>query len=147
MTIRSFGVDTLQDAEEQVQLIRDRLKAAQSRQKSYADTKRRDVSFRIGDFRYVCVTPLKGMQRFHVKGKLPPRYTGPFKILARRGEVSYQLELPEELSAFHNVFHVSLLQKCLQVPKKNLTYQDVDFKTIDLNDDLTYHDRPLRVLT
>ena len=67
-----FGVDTLRDAEEQVQLIRDRLKAAQSRQKSYADTKRRDVSFSIGDFVYLRVTPLKGMQRFHVKGNLAP---------------------------------------------------------------------------
>ena len=95
---------------------------------------------------YIRVTPLKGMQRFHVKGKLAPRYIGPFKILARRGEVSYQLELPEELSAFHNVFHISLLRKCLHVPEKNLTYQDVDFKTIDLNDDLTYRDRPLRIL-
>ena len=95
---------------------------------------------------YLRVTPLKGMQRFHVKGKLAPRYIGPFKILARRGEVSYQLELPEELSAFHNVFHVSLLRKCLHVPEKDLTYQDIDFRTIDLNDDLTYRDRPLRVL-
>ena len=83
-----FGVDTLQAAEEQVQFIRDRLKAAQSRQKSYDDTKRRDVSFSNGDYVYLRVTPLKGMQRFHVKGKLAPRYIGPFKILARRGEVS-----------------------------------------------------------
>ena len=133
-------------AEEPIQLIRDHLKAAQSRQKSYADTKRRDVSFSIGDFVYLRVTPLKGMQRFHVKGKLAPRYIGPFKILARRGEVSYKLELPEELCAFHYVFHVSFLRKCLYVPEKDLTYQDVDFRTIDLNDDLTYRDRPLRVL-
>ena len=105
-----FGVDTLQAAEEQVQLIRDRLRAAQSRQKSYADTKRRDVSFSIGDFVYLRVTPLKGMQCFHVNGKLAPRYISPFKILACRGEVSYQLELPEELSAFHDVLmcHFSL---------------------------------------
>ena len=95
---------------------------------------------------YLHVTPLKGMQRFHVKGKLAPRYIGPFKILARRGDVSYQLELPEELSAFHDVFHVSLLRKCLQVPEKDLTYQNIDFRTIDLNDDLTYRDRPLCIL-
>ena len=86
------------------------------------------------------------MQRFHVRGKLAPRYIGPFKILACRGEVSYKLELPEELWAFHDVFHVSLLRKCLHVPEQDLTYQDVDFSTIDLNDDLTYRDRPLRVL-
>ena len=106
--------------------------------------KRRDLSFSIGDFMYLRVTPLKGMQHFHVKGKLAPRYIGPFKILARRGEVSYQLELPEELSAFHDVFLVSLLRKCLHVPEQDLTYQDVDFRTIDINDDLTYRDRPLQ---
>ena len=66
--------------------------------------------------------------------------------MARRGEVSYQLELPEELSAFHDVFHVSLLRKCLQVLEKDLTYSDVDFRTTDLNDDMIYRDRPLRVL-
>ena len=115
-----FGVDTLRAAEEQLQIICDRLKVAQSRQKSYADTKRRDLSFSVGDFVYLRVTPLKGMQRFHVKGKLTPRYIGPFKILARRGEVSYQLELPEELSAFHDVFHISLLRKCLHVPEKKI---------------------------
>ena len=102
-----FGPDTLREAEEQVQLIRERLKTAQSRQKSYADPKRRDVTFSIGDFVYLRVTPLKGMQRFHVKGKLAPRYIGPFKILARRGEVAYQLELAPEMSEFHDVFHIS----------------------------------------
>ena len=86
------------------------------------------------------------MQRFHVKGKLAPRYIGPFMILACRGEVSYQLELPAELSEFHDVFHVSLLRKYLQVPEKNLTYKDVDFRIIDINQDLTYRDRPLCIL-
>ena len=79
-----FGPDTLREAEEQVQLIRERLKTAQSRQKSYADPKRRDLTFNVGDFVYLRVTPLKGMQRFHVKGKLAPRYIGPFKIISRR---------------------------------------------------------------
>ena len=95
---------------------------------------------------YLRVTPLKGMQLFHVKGKLAPHYIGPFKILSRCGEVSYQLELPADLSEFHDVFHVSLLQKCLQVPDKNLSYQKVDAKTIDLNSDLTYRGRPIRIL-
>ena len=77
-----FGPDTLREAGEQVQLICERLKTAQSRQKSYADPKRRDVTFSVGDFVYLRVTQLKGMQHFHVKGKLAPRYIGPFKILA-----------------------------------------------------------------
>jgi hypothetical protein len=89
-----FRPDIIREAEEQVQLICDRLKAAQSWQKSYANPKRRELTFNVGDFAYLHVTPLKGMQHFHVKGKLAPRYIGPFKILARQGEVSYQLELP-----------------------------------------------------
>jgi hypothetical protein len=71
------------------------LKAAQSRQKSYADLKRRPITFNVGDFVYLRVTPLKGMQRFHVKGKLVPWYIGPFKIFDRKGAMSYKLELPQ----------------------------------------------------
>ena len=141
-----FGLDILRQAEEQVQLIRDRLKAALSRQKSYANTKRREVTFSIGDFAYLRVTPLKGMKRFHVKGKLAPRYIGPFKIIGRRGEVSYQLELPPELSEFHDVFHISQLRKCLQVPDKPEVFKNIDYRAIDLNQDLTYRENPIRIL-
>ena len=74
-----------------VQLIRDRLRTAQSRQKSYADRRRRELNFEPEDFVYLRVTPLRGVKRFHAKGKLAPRYVGPFKILERRGEVAYQL--------------------------------------------------------
>ena len=86
------------------------------------------------------------MQRFHVRGKLAPRYIGPFKILGRRGDVSYQLELPKELEDFHDVFYVSLLRKCLQVPDKPEVFKDVDHRTVDLNQDLTYREIPLRIL-
>ena len=123
------------------QLVRDRLKTAQSRQKSYADHRRRDVTFAEGDFVYLRVTPLKGMQRFHVRGKLAPRYIGPFRILKRKGEATYKLELPAELKDFHDVFHVSLLRKCLQVPESANAYTPIDHKTIDLNSDLSYHER------
>jgi hypothetical protein len=75
-------------------LIRDRLKIAQSRQKSYADSKRREVTYVVGDRAYLRVSPLHGMKRFGVKGKLAPRFVGPFKVLARKGEVAYELELP-----------------------------------------------------
>jgi hypothetical protein len=122
------------------------LKAAQSRQKSYADSKRRPVTFNVGDFVYLRVTPLKGMQRFHVKGKLAPRYIGPFNILEHRGEMFYQLELLAELFEFHDVFHVSQLRKCLQVPNKPETFTQIDHNSIDLNHDLTYRERPIRIL-
>jgi hypothetical protein len=90
-----------------VQLIGNRLKATQSRQKSYADSRWRPLTFQVGDFVYLRMTPLKGMQRFHVKGKLAPHYIGPYKVLERHREMSYKLELPLKLSEFHDVFHVS----------------------------------------
>jgi hypothetical protein len=86
------------------------------------------------------------MQRFHVKGKLAPRYIGPFKVLEHRGEMSYKLALPSELSEFHDVFHVSQLRKCLQVPNKPETFIEIDHNSIDLNSDLTYRERPIRIL-
>jgi hypothetical protein len=104
------------------------------------------LTFQAGDFVYLRVTPLKGMQHFHVKGKLAPRYIGPYKVLERRGEMSYKLELPPKLSEFHDVFHVSQLRKCLQAPNKPETFKEIDQDTIDLNQDLTYHERPIRIL-
>ncbi|KAK1648449.1 hypothetical protein QYE76_066254 [Lolium multiflorum] len=133
-------------AEEKVHKIREYLKTAQSRQKSYADKRRREMTFEIGDFVYLKVSPLKGMQRFQLKGKLAPRYVGPFKVLSRRGEVSYQLELPEEMAAVHNVFHISLLRKCLEVPKKTEVFKNIDHRSVDINSDLTYREVPIRIL-
>jgi len=88
------------------------LKIAQSWQKSYADSKRREVTCEVSDRAYLRVSPLRGVKRFGVKGKLAPRFVGPFKVLSRKGEVAYQLELPESLSVVHDVFHVSQLKKC-----------------------------------
>jgi hypothetical protein len=100
----------------------------------------------VGDFVYLRVAPLKGMQHFHVKGKLAPRYISPFKILERRREMSYKLELPSELSKFHDVFHISQLRKCLQVPDKPETFKEINHNSINLNSDLTYRERPIRIL-
>ncbi|KAK1686229.1 hypothetical protein QYE76_047077 [Lolium multiflorum] len=133
-------------AEEKVHKIREYLKMAQSRQKSYADKRHREMTFEIGDFVYLKVSPLKGMQRFQLKGKLAPRYVGPFKVLSRRGEVSYQLELPEEMSAVHDVFHISLLRKCLEVPEKTEVFKNIDHRSVDINKDLTYREVPIRIL-
>jgi hypothetical protein len=79
-----FGIEILQEAEKQVQIVRENLKIAQSRQKSYADNRRRELIFEKGDFVYLKVSPMRGMKRFKVKGKLSPRYIGPFKILERK---------------------------------------------------------------
>jgi hypothetical protein len=122
-------------------MVRESLKVAQSWQKSYADKRRRDLSFEIRDFVYLKVSPMRGTHRFRVKGKLAPRYVGPFKIIVRKGEVAYQLELPPQLSEVHDVFHVSQLKKCLRVSQEQLPME-----YLDLGGDLTYSERPIRIL-
>jgi hypothetical protein len=124
-----------------VQIIRENLKTAQSRQKSYADNRRRELMFEVGDFVYLKVSLMRGMKRFKVKGKLSPRYIGPFKILERKREVAYQLELPDRLSDVHDVFHVSQLKKCLRVPEEQLPMEE-----LNVNEDLTYSEYPVRIL-
>jgi hypothetical protein len=121
-----FGPKVLRDIEKQVQMVCESLKVAQTQQKSYADKRRRDLSFEIGDFVYVKVSPMRGTRRFKVKGKLAPRYVGPFKVIDRKGEVAYQLELPSQLSDVHDVFHVSQLKKCLRVPEEQLPIDELD---------------------
>ena len=84
---------------------------AQSRQKSYADVRRRDLEFEVGDHVFLKVAPMRGVLRFGKKGKLSPRFIGPFEILERVGAVAYKIALPPNLATVHNVFHVSMLQK------------------------------------
>jgi hypothetical protein len=84
-----FGLEIIQEAKEQVRQIRENLRTAQSRQKSYADTRRRLLEFKEGDHVYLKVSSIQGMRRFKVKGKLSPRFIGPFLILKRVGEVAY----------------------------------------------------------
>jgi hypothetical protein len=90
---------------------------------------------------YLKVSPIRGLRRFKVKGKLSPRYIGPFKILERKGEVAYQLELPAQLSDVHNVFHISQLKKCLRVPEEQLPLEE-----LDVQEDLTYEEHPIKIL-
>jgi hypothetical protein len=82
-----FGPEILREVERQVQVIRENLKLAQSRQKSYADHRRRKLSFKVGDFVYLKVLPMRGIRRFKIRGKLAPRYIGPFKVLEQRDEL------------------------------------------------------------
>ena len=96
-----IGPDSVLDAMEKVQLIRDRLKTAQSRQKSYADVRRRELEFQVDDWVFLKVSPMKGVMRFGKKGKLSLRYVGPYRILKRIGKVAYELEFPTELVAVH----------------------------------------------
>ena len=104
------GPELIEVTNEKVAIAKEKLKEARSRQKSYADRHRRDLEFNVGDRVFLKVSPCRGVRRFGIKGKLSPRFIGPFEILERVGEVSYRLALPPQLSHVHNVFHVSLLR-------------------------------------
>nr|GFA47816.1 putative reverse transcriptase domain-containing protein [Tanacetum cinerariifolium] len=106
------GLDMIQETTEKIILIKQRMQAAQDRQKSYADQKRKPMEFEVGDRVMLKVSHWKGLVRFIKWGKLNPRYIGPFKVLAKIGDVAYRLELPQELSRVHHTFHVSNLKKC-----------------------------------
>nr|GEZ42543.1 putative reverse transcriptase domain-containing protein [Tanacetum cinerariifolium] len=106
------GLELIQETTEKIVLIKQRIQAAQDRQKRYADLKRKPMVFEIGDRVMLKVSPWKGVVRFGKRIKLNPRYVRPFKVLAKVGKVAYRLELPQELSRVHHTFHVSNLKKC-----------------------------------
>ncbi|XP_042426201.1 uncharacterized protein LOC122014080 [Zingiber officinale] len=105
-----LGLEIVQQTEDIVRRIKDRMRTAQSRQKSYADL-RRDLEFAVGDHVFVKVAPMKGVMRFGKKGKLAPRYIGSFEILNQVGTLAYLIALPPSLAVVHNVFHISMLWK------------------------------------
>ncbi|GJW99903.1 hypothetical protein Tco_0183817 [Tanacetum coccineum] len=104
---------THHETTEKIVQIKQRMQAARDRQKSYADVRRKPLEFQVGDRVMLKVSPWKGVVRFGKRGKLNPRYIGPFKVLAKVGTVAYRLELPQQLSRVHSTFHVSNLKKCL----------------------------------
>ena len=136
-----LGNDLITEAEEMCKVIRDNLKAAQSRKKSYYDSKHRDLACEIGDHVYLRVSPMKGTRRFDIKGKLAPRYVGPLKIVSKRGDLAYQLELPSNFANVHDVFHVSQLRKCFKTPNRTVNFED-----IELQEDLSYREHPVAIL-
>ena len=141
-----FGPELIKESEEKVKLVKDRLKIAQSQQKSYANPKRREVTYEDGDRAYLRVSPLHGVKRFGVKGKLAPRYVGPFKILSRKGEVAYDIELPKSLSAVHNVFHVGQLKKCHPEMEETSLKDTIPLEEVQLESDLTYEEKTIKIL-
>lgn len=111
-----LGPDMVRETSEAIELAKMRMKAAQDRQRQYADGKRKFVEFSIGELVYVKISPMKGVMRFGYKGKLSPRYIGPYPIIGVIGTVAYRIQLPESLSGVHNVFHVSMLRKAVADP-------------------------------
>ncbi|GJU18753.1 putative reverse transcriptase domain-containing protein [Tanacetum coccineum] len=135
------GPELIQETTEKIVLIKQRMQAAQDRQKSYADRKRKPMEFEIGDRVMLKVSPWKGVVRFGKRGKLNPRYVGPFKVLAKVGKVAYRLELPQELSRVHHTFHVSNLKKC---------YADeplvMPFEGVHVDDKLQFVEEPIKII-
>ncbi|GJT40367.1 putative reverse transcriptase domain-containing protein [Tanacetum coccineum] len=126
---------------EKIIQIKERLKTARSRQKSYADKRRKPLEFKVGDRVLLKVSSWKGVVRFGKKGKLAPRYVGPFEIVECVGPVAYRLKLPQELSCIHDTFHVSNLKKCLaesdiQVP----------LKEIEIHENLRFVEEPIEIV-
>ena len=121
--------------------IRKRLRAAQDRHRSYADTRRKPLTFEAGDHVFLRVSPLKGSLRFGQKGKLSPRYVGPFEVLQSVGPVAYRLALPPTLQGIHDVFHVSQLRRYVPDPR-----HVISFEPLQLKENLTYVEEPIRIV-
>ncbi|GJX35574.1 putative reverse transcriptase domain-containing protein [Tanacetum coccineum] len=128
-----IGPEIVQETTEKIVQIKERLKTARSRQKSYADKRRKPLEFQVGDRVLLKVSPWKGVVRFGKKGKLAPRYVGPFEIVERVGPVAYRLKLPQELSCVHDTFHVSNLKKCLAEPDVQVPLDE-----IEIDENLSY---------
>ena len=136
-----LGPELVRLTTEKIQMIRQRIQTAQERQKSYADLHRRDESFNVGDHVFLRVSPWKGVTRFGKRGKLNPRFIGPFEILDRIGTVAYRLALPPSMSRIHNVFHISMLRKYVKDPN-----HVIELEPDVIAEDLTYEEVPVKIL-
>ena len=136
-----IGPDIAKDTEEKVQVIRETLKAASDRQKSYADLKRRDIAYEVGDKVFLKVSPWRKILQLGKKGKLSPRFIGPYEVLEQIDPMTYRLALPLELVKLHNVFHVSMLRRYHFDESHILPVQE-----IQVQEDLSYDEEPKAIL-
>ena len=136
-----IGPNIVRDMKEKVQVIQKRLKAASDRQKSYSYLKRRDIEYGVGDKVFLKVSPWRKILWFGQKGKLSPRFIGPYEILERIGPVAYRLALPPELAKLHDVFHVSMLQRYRSDESRILPVQE-----IQVQEDFSYDEEPKAIL-
>ena len=135
------GPDLIRDTSEKVSLIQQRLLTAQSRQKRYPDVRRRPLEFEVGDNVFLKEMPKRGVVRFGKRGKLSPRFIGPFEILEMVGTVAYRLTLPPSMSCVHEVFHVSMLRKYTPDPA-----HVVDWGQIEVDTDGTFEEGPVWIV-
>ncbi|XP_073118548.1 uncharacterized protein [Henckelia pumila] len=136
-----LGPEIVQQTVDMIAKIRDRMLTAQSRQKSYADRRRRELEFQVGDHVFLKVSPWKGVLRFGMKEKLSPRYIGPFEILDKVGTRAYRVALPPNLEGVHNVFHITMLRKYISNPSHVIRHEPVLWKP-----DLSYEEIPIQIL-
>nr|GFC54422.1 putative reverse transcriptase domain-containing protein [Tanacetum cinerariifolium] len=131
----------VQETTEKIFQIKERLKTARSRQKSYADKRRKPLEFKVWDRVLLKVSPWKGVVRFVKKGKLAPRYVGPFEIVERVRQVAYRLKLPQELSCIHDMFHVSNLKKCLAESDAQIPLEE-----IKVDENMCFVEEPIEIV-
>ena len=136
-----IGPDMIQETEEKVKMIRERLKVTTDRQKSYADMKRKDIRYEIREKVVLKVSPWKKVMRFGKNDKLSPRFIGPYEVIEKVGPVAYRLALPPDLEKIHDVFHVSMLRRY----RSDLSHV-VSSEIIELRPDLTYEEEPVEIL-
>ncbi|GJW57737.1 putative reverse transcriptase domain-containing protein [Tanacetum coccineum] len=134
-------LELVQETIEKIFQVKERLKTVRSRQKSYADKRRKPLEFKVGDRVLLKVSPWKGVVRFGKKGKLAPRYVGPFEIVECVGPVAYRLKLPQELSCVHDTFHVSNLKKCLAEPDVQVPLDE-----IEIDENLRFVEEPIEIV-
>ncbi|GJX70210.1 putative reverse transcriptase domain-containing protein [Tanacetum coccineum] len=135
------GPKIIHETTERIVQIKSHIQAARDRQKSYADVRRKPLEFQVGDKVMLKVSPWKGVIRFGKRGKLNPRYIGPFKIIAKVGTVAYRLELPEKLSRVHSTFHVSKLKKCMADEPLAIPLDE-----IQVDDKLNFIEEPVEIM-
>ncbi|GJT28902.1 putative reverse transcriptase domain-containing protein [Tanacetum coccineum] len=136
-----IGLEIMQETTEKIVKIKERLKTARSRQKSYADKRRKPLEFQVGDRVLLKVSSWKGVVRFGKKGKLAPRYVGPFEIVEHVGPVAYPLELPQELTCVHDTFHVSNLKKWLAEPDVQVPLDE-----IEIDENFHFVEEPIKIV-
>ena len=136
-----IGPDLIQETEEKVKMIKERLKVATDRHKSYVDMKRKEIRYEIDEKVFLKVSPWNKVMRFGKKGKLSLRFIGPYEVIEKVGSVAYRLTLPPDLENIHNVFHVSMLRRYISDPS-----HVVSLETIELRPDLTYEEESVEIL-
>jgi hypothetical protein len=136
-----FGPNLVEKAKATVHRIQNNLKAVKSHQETYANKRHRSLEFEVGDHVYLRASPMKGVKRFWVKGKLAPHYIEPFPTLKKCVTVAYMLDLPPSLARVHDIFHVSQLKKCLKTPVHIMLPEVTLFEA-----DLSYPEHPIKVL-